>query len=75
MTIMQVIQQLANAYVTRAQSLGHGKTHQNDVLVNGYCNQLKAMGFDVPNLAIFSDADPFKDYLSAIGVFNGDGSH
>ena len=75
MTITQVVQQLANAYVTRAQALGHGKTHQNDMLVKGYINQLKTLGFDAPDCSIFSDSNPFKDYLSAIGKFNGDGSH
>jgi hypothetical protein len=74
MTVEQITQCLANAYVTRARALGHGKTQGNEIMVKQYREQLINMGVDVPALDLFTESE-FKKQLWAIGQFNGEGSY
>ena len=75
LTDNELMQYLANAYVTRCLALGHGKTASNDALVNRYRNELIARGHTIPELGLFPPKSEFLDRLINRGMFNGPGAH
>jgi hypothetical protein len=70
----EIMQHLANAYVTSCNALGHHKSRANEIKVAQYKDQLCKLGIDVPDLSPWSDDDSFKAQLRAIGQFNGEGA-
>jgi len=73
-SIDELRQWLANAFVTRAQALGHGKTASNEQMVRRYREELTGRGELVPELGLFDGDEQYKERLYKQGVFNGPGS-
>ena len=73
-SVDELRQWLANAFVTGSQALGHGKTFSNEQMVNRYREELAGRGELVPELGLFDGDEQYKERLYKQGVFNGPGS-
>lgn len=69
----EILQWLANAYVTYVGALGHSKGAANWKLVEEYRAELIKRGMGVPPLGVL-ESSRFKDDLAEFGEFNGKGS-
>lgn len=74
-SVGELRQWLANAFVTGSQALGHGKTASNEQMVRQYREELNRRGEEVPELGLFDGAELYKKGLYERGVFNGPGSY
>ena len=70
----EILQWLANAYVTYVRAGGHGKGAANWNLVEEYRAELIKRGMGVPSLEMLQSSK-FKDDLCEFGEFNGQGSY
>ena len=73
-SVDELRQWLANAFVTGSQALGHGKTFSNEQMVMRYREELAGRGELVPELGLFDGDEQYKEGLYKQGVFNGPGS-
>ena len=73
-SIDELRQWLANAFVTGSQALGHGKTASNEQMVRRYREELIGRGEVVPELGLLDGDEQYKERLYKQGVFNGPGS-
>jgi len=73
-SIDELRQWLANAFVTGSQALGHGKTASNEQMVRRYREELTGRGEVVPELGLLDGDEQYKEGLYKQGVFNGPGS-
>ena len=73
-SVGELRQWLANAFVTRAQALGHGKTASNEQMVRQYRDELICRGEKIPELGLFDRDEQYEKGLYEQGVFNGPGS-
>ena len=74
-SIDELRQWLANAFITGSQALGHGKSASNEQMVRRYREELTSRGEEVPELGLFDGAEQYKKGLYERGVFNGPGSY
>lgn len=74
-SIDELRQWLANAFVTGSQALGHGKSASNEQMVRRYREELTSRGEEVPELGLFDGNEQYKKGLYERGVFNGPGSY
>ena len=70
----EILQWLANAYVTYANALGHSKAQANWALVSQYRAELIERGMGIPSLET-GEHSKFKDDLCEFGELNGQGSY
>lgn len=73
-SVDELRQWLANAFVTGSQALGHGKTFSNEQMVRRYREELTGRGEVVPELGLFDGDEKYRERLYEQGVFNGPGS-
>ena len=73
-SVGELRQWLANAFVTGSQALGHGKTFSNEQMVRRYREELTGRGEVVPELGLLDGDEQYKEGLYKQGVFNGPGS-